>query len=32
MALQNTAFINQMKADYPDVNTDDYGVFLIPLG
>lgn len=31
MALQNTAFINQMKADYPDVNTDDYGVFLIPL-
>lgn len=31
MAVQNTAFIDQMKNDYPDVNIADYGVFLIPL-
>lgn len=31
MVVANTAFINQLKTDYPDVKDADYGIFLIPL-
>ncbi|WP_421762202.1 ABC transporter substrate-binding protein [Devosia sp.] len=31
MVVGGTAFNNQLKTDYPDVNVDDYGYFVIPL-
>jgi len=31
MVVANTAFINQLQTDYPDVKADDYGIFLMPL-